>query len=419
MPAATTTPPTPDRPKSERRRALRRSLFWIHLALGVVCGAVIALMASTGLLLAFRAEILEFARRDEARVTVPADAGRLPVDRLERALRESTGAAPSAITVWADPAAAVQLATGRDTLHFADPYTGDLREAGGARVAAALKFAEELHRWLALGGDGRAVGKAITGACALAFLLLSLSGLYLWWPRAWNARTLRPSIALRRGAKGRARDWNWHNVFGFWALPVLIVISSSGVVISYRWANNFLYLVAGETPPALRAPAEPARFAPPAPGDRPLSREALLNKAVAEVPGWTSATLRSARARRSAETPARREGASSESAAGALPVSVQVTRSGTIPLFAGVTVTLHPYTGEVLRREGFSDRSVGDRLRAAARYLHTGEGLGLPGKLLAFLGALAALMLVWTGYALTWRRFFRRAENAPSPEVSA
>jgi uncharacterized iron-regulated membrane protein len=40
------------------------------------------------------------------------------------------------------------------------------------------------------------------------------------------------------------------------------------------------------------------------------------------------------------------------------------------------------------------------------RFLHTGEALGWPGQLLAGLFSLFSVVLVYTGFALAWRRFF-------------
>ena len=92
------------------------------------------------------------------------------------------------------------------------------------------------HRALGFSGENRAIGRAITGACNAAFLFLALSGLYLWWPRRWTGARLRKSIWFRRGLSCRARDFNWHNVTGFWSLPVIVVLTASGMMISYGWA---------------------------------------------------------------------------------------------------------------------------------------------------------------------------------------
>ena len=50
-------------------------------------------------------------------------------------------------------------------------------------------------------------------------------------------------------AAGKARDFNRHNVIGFWGAIPLFLIVLSGVVISYPWASDLVYSLAGENPP--------------------------------------------------------------------------------------------------------------------------------------------------------------------------
>ena len=49
--------------------------------------------------------------------------------------------------------------------------------------------------------------------------------------------------------RGKARDWNWHNVIGFWSSGVLVVLTLTAAVMSYQWANNLLYTLTGNEPP--------------------------------------------------------------------------------------------------------------------------------------------------------------------------
>jgi uncharacterized iron-regulated membrane protein len=435
----------------------KRVLFWLHLITGIVCGLIVALLATTGAIYAFQGEIQAYARRDVARV-VPTENARVPLDDLLKSVRkDNPDAQPSGIVVYADSAAATQVMMGREKPSlYANPYTGEVKPDSAANLSGFFSFTLQLHRWLALGGEGKKIGGAITGACATAFLFLSLSGLYLWWPRHWSWRTLKPATWFIKGAKGKARDWNWHNVFGFWSLPLLIVLSSTGMMMSYRWASNLLYIVAGETPPPPKAegPAAPGaapraetRIEPAEPGARPLGYEALLALVQKEAPDWASISFRMAaspgaraarpprevsgeaggvseeqtRRRRSENAPgesavvapagtgeaARAPGDSSDGrrSRGAAPVSVIVRRES-LPLTANLTLTLNPYTGEVIKREGFAEKSLGNKLRGSVRPVHTGEAFGIPGQLLMFLASVAALILVYTGFALSWRRFF-------------
>ena len=55
--------------------------------------------------------------------------------------------------------------------------------------------------------------------------------------------------------------------------------------------------------------------------------------------------------------------------------------------------------------ETFSDQSLGRRARTWLRFVHTGEYYGFVGQTIAGLACFAAVMLVWTGFALSLARF--------------
>ena len=70
-----------------------------------------------------------------------------------------------------------------------------------------------------------------------------------------------------------------------------------------------------------------------------------------------------------------------------------------------VMLTLDPKTGEVAKEELFAKLERGEQWRRWSRWLHTGEAGGLAGQTLAGLASLAATVLVYTGIALSLRRF--------------
>ena len=109
------------------------------------------------------------------------------------------------------------------------------------------------HRYLAVEGEGRTTARAITGACNAAFLVLAVTGIFLWWPRDWTMRKVAAVLWFRRGLRGKARDFNWHNAIGFWCAPVLVVLTATGMVISYAWASNLVYTLTGSPRPAVAA----------------------------------------------------------------------------------------------------------------------------------------------------------------------
>jgi len=89
---------------------------------------------------------------------------------------------------------------------------------------------------------------------------------------------------------------------------------------------------------------------------------------------------------------------------GATHVSVKEARQW--PRFSSTTVSVDPYRGEILSVNGFADFSPGRKARLWMRFLHTGEAFGIWGKAIAAAASFASLFLVWTGFALSWRRFF-------------
>ena len=383
--------------------SVRKVIFWLHLTAGLVAGVIIAIMSVTGVALAFEHEIVAWAERDVRRVTPPASATALPFDALLAKARAAApaGAKPSAVTVSRDPRNAVAVNFGRDAgVYYVNQYTGAILKPATTRTAELMTTLVEWHRYLGRSGDQRPLGKTLTGACNLAFLFLAVSGLWLWWPRAWNARILRPSLWFVRGATGRTRDWNWHNVIGFWSLPALIVLTISAAVIGYAWANDLVYRAVGEKPQKPgAAQAAPAEIATPPAGTPRIDLGTVLARVQSAHPDWRQITVREGYARRPEKTPA------------ILPFSATLQPGGGIPSFALTQIVLDPHTGAILSQASYADQTTGRKARTWLRYLHTGQALGWPGQLIAALASLGACVLVYTGFALAFRRFFGRRQS--------
>ena len=247
--------------------------------------------------------------------------------------------------------------------------------------------------------------------------MLGVSGLYLWWPRSWTWRKVRPVLWFKGGLKGKARDFNWHNVMGLWTLPVIIVLTASGMVISYKWASDLIFTLTGDTPPTAPGPfaATPVTVPPPPEGAPPLGLEPLFTEARQQVPAWERITLRLGGGKGGppgAKAPAAPQGPQA--------LTFSIREQGGWPLFASAQVALDPFTSKVLLRESFGDYGAGRRLRTWMRFLHTGEAFGVVGQTVAAVASFAGVLLVWTGFALSWRRFFPRrtprgATPAPEP----
>lgn len=402
---------------------LRSILFWIHLVSGLVVGLVVGVMSLTGVALAFESQIVDRADRDARHAAPPAPGTpRLSLEELLAKVKEARpGAQPSAVTVYPEANSVVAVATGRNAAVYVHPYTGEVRERGAQGWRAFFETAEDLHRWLATSGEQRAVGKGITGVSNLAFLLLGITGLFLWWPRKWTLRSMRPTLWFRQGLKGKARDFNWHNVIGFWSLPVLLVLTTSGAVISYKWASNLVFTLTGNPPPPAQGPiaSPPVAVPTPAPDAAPQSLDAQFAVVMTQVNAWETITLKLPTPPGAGPQGGRPEGRGDPGKGTPQASAFTVREQDRWPLFSSKAVSLDPFTAQPLRTETYADFNSGRKVRTWLRFLHTGEALGWMGQLVAALASLGAVFLVYTGYALSWRRFVpRRRAQVAAPAVA-
>lgn len=403
-------------------KLFRKILFWCHLTVGVIAGVVILIMSVTGVLLTYEKQIIAWADTRNFQITPPAGAARLPLDTLLAKVREAElGATINTVTLRADTSepAAVALAAGpaagpgsARTL-FVNPYTGAILGEGAKGVRNFFHVMTDWHRWLGAHGANRATARAITGACNLGFLFIVASGIYLWWPRKRTWTQFKNVLWFRPGLPGKARDFNWHNVIGFWSFVPLFIVVLSATVISYTWASNLAYRVVGEAPPA---PAQRAPNAPPqgnagarrGASERPHAEPASINldqlwaRAEQQTTDWRTISLR-------------------------VPASAEAPAVFTIDSGTGgepqkrATLTLNQQTGELVRWEPFSSFTKGRQLRSILRFAHTGEVAGIAGQTIAGLVSLGACFLVYTGLALSWRRlraWRARHSNAPTPATA-
>ena len=365
-------------------KQFRDVIFWLHLTAGLLAGVVIFIMCVTGALLAFERQTIEFFERDARWVQEQAGAEKLgPSEVLTKVLEAKPQAKPSAIAIKNEPGAAWEISLGREGAVFANPYTGEITGESNKSIRGAMTTLRDWHRWIALSGDQRPIGKAITGASNLLFLFLAISGIYIWFPRNLVWKAIKPVIWFRTGQRGKARNFNWHNTIGFWTSLFLIIFTLTATVISYQWASNLLYTLTGN-----EVPKQQQRGGAPQSDERPYSIAANMNalwaRAEQHVPGWRSISMQ-------------------------LPVAESATFSideGIYwNIFARSTLTLNTESVEVVKWDPYGERNAAVQLRSWFRFTHTGETGGIVGQIVGLIACVGGAVLVWTGFSLAFRRF--------------
>ncbi|WP_454904491.1 PepSY domain-containing protein [Variovorax gossypii] len=381
--------------------SLRQLWFQLHWLIGITAGTVLIVIGLSGAVLSFREEIIDALNPHGRHVPVQAVPALTPPQLLAAARQAWPGRQIGTLALFAEPGAAARVIFApppgerRGETVYLDPYAGTaLPPLAGAGF---FEWVESLHRWLLL---PREPGRVVAGVLAMGLLLLSLSGLYLRWPRRpldWRAwLTFDPAL------KGRSFLWGLHAVMGTCALLMYIVFTTSGLYWAFDAVRDRVDAMAGHP----RVAAQQARTAPRM---RNMARDDAA--AVDVAPAW--ATF---------ERKARETGGWSEVIlrvpSGAAP-SVLFTWLDAAPAHerARNRMTVRLPGGEVTQDERHADKAAGGRFLAAIYPLHMGTYFGLPGRIAMLLAALMLPVFSITGWLLYLDR--RRKKRAVRAERAA
>ena len=432
---------------------LRKFIFWPHLIAGVLAGIVILVMSVTGVLLTYERQLIAWSDSHFQSTVTEQYPQRVAVGIVLQNLRAAhPDVQPATVTFARDPRKPITIGAGQRTL-FADAYTGALLGESTGAMRKAMSDLRSWHRWLAVEGEGRATARAITGWANLLFAFIVLTGMYLWLPKAWTWIQFRAVLLFNGKMRGKARDFNWHNVIGIWSAVPLFIVVVSAVPISFPWANAAVYTAMGEPVPAGRGGGGGERGR--GEGPRAVGRDGAAREGAAREGADRASAGRGAN--RDADGGARRNAPAGRDA-DALPavdgldglltraeqqepdwrtIALRLPANGPAVSFAidrgdggqphlRSTLTLVRATGAIETYETFASQTPARRLRSIMRFAHTGEVLGIPGQTIAGLVTAGSIVLVWTGIALSLRRFrtwlgrrARRGVQQPLPAADS
>ena len=369
---------------------IRKGIFWSHLVVGLLVGLVVLVMSVTGFLATYENAITTYVASSDT--VIPGDdQAPLTVDEIASiAKSKSAGARRVVLTFENRPHAPILVRRIGVGMLALDPYSGEAIATSGLKAESFFGKIISWHRWLGMDGDGRATGRALTGAANLGFLFLLVSGIYLWIPRIRSWKFIRKNMTFSREyPTSKARDYNWHHVLGFWAIVPLALIVFSGVVISYSWANdaytNLFSAETGDNGSTIATPDSELRSVPA----EPASFQQAFAYVTDTITDWRTIQFRLP------------QNLKSES------IQLQVhTGNGVLPEQRTI-VTYDRTEHRAAKITDYGDLSPRQKASAWMRFIHTGEQYGLIGSTIAGLASLAACLMVYTGFALAYRRLIQ------------
>jgi uncharacterized iron-regulated membrane protein len=361
-----------------RKLFLRRAVFQIHLWAGILVSLYVVIIALTGAVLVFEDELTS--------TTLPASLSPLNSSRLasipavmQQFQQSYPGARVNEIdTPWPTvPAYRLQAfsATGSEFNLAADPVTASLYR----QPYSWVNWVHDLHVYLLLGS---AHGEQVNGIGAAILLLLSVTGILLWWQglRNWSRALL---INLR--CNWRRINFDAHHAIGIWTLAIVLWWSISGVY--FGWYKQFVSVVNAISPLQ-------GMLSPPLP--QHLSAGAQRAPLVAIVA-----------AAQQASPHGRLFSLSDPSLQGTLVYALMDLRNAGDFSHRDI-VTIDTTNAQVLTVWHYGqNHSAGDWFIWFMHPLHFGTLWGMGFKVIWFLLGLSLAILSATGVLMYWNRFLR------------
>ncbi|MFJ2840027.1 MULTISPECIES: PepSY-associated TM helix domain-containing protein [Nocardia] len=408
----TSSPPaSAGRPRSGTRRGARLYplALRLHFYAGIFVAPFILIAALTGALYAIAPTIEGIVSRDLLQVdtsgpdqALSAQVGAAVAARPDLtlvAVAPAPGDGESTRVLFNDPT----LGDSERLAVFVDPHTarpvGEAVVYGSAGALPLRSWLSEFHRSLHLGEPGR-----LYSELAASWLwVIALFGLVLWVHRVRKRRAKRSARWLLAPdlSEPRRRKLNWHGAIGFWILPVVLLLSATGMTWSTYAGDNVTKLreeLSWTTPavnvklPGAVGPAQSpggdhhsAGHTAPAPVD-PAARIAQLDSvwAIARANGITQAAEIAIPA-----TPEKAFGVK------------ELRKSGTYTIDS---VAIDGATGTVTDRLAFADWPLMAKLTNWGIAFHMGLLFGIANQLLLLAVALGLCALIVLGYLMWWQR---------------
>ncbi|MDQ6480031.1 PepSY-associated TM helix domain-containing protein [Dyadobacter sp. LHD-138] len=219
---------------------LKKINAWLHLWLGLASGIIVFIVALTGCILVFEQEFKSLTQ-PWLHAERPANAPYL----LPSVIREKVSPLfpekeISGIWYYGHEKTA-KVSMNSDSSVFVNPYDGKV---------VAIVHEEDFFHWVLeghtelwieakIGETG--IGETIVSYATLIFFILLITGLILWWPKKWNKSNRDKSFKIKWSARFKRINYDLHNVLGFYSLLVALIITITGLSMSFAWMSKSIY----------------------------------------------------------------------------------------------------------------------------------------------------------------------------------
>jgi uncharacterized iron-regulated membrane protein len=378
---------------------LKKAINKIHLILGLIIGFVIVIVSLTGCIYAFQEEIQNLTQ--SYRFVEKQQQSFLPPSQLQEiATKALPGKKANRIHYGKKDQAAVVGFYGSNPdyyfLVYLNPYTGKVLQVKDMH-SDFFRFILDGHFYLWL---PPAIGKPTVSIATLIFVLMIITGIVLWWPK--NKAAAKQRFSIKWDAKWRRKNYDLHNVLGFYSSWILIFIAVTGLVWGFEWFSKSFYKITSGGKAMIEWSPATSDTTKVNPRASKANMDLMWVRTVEANPMVESIEVDFPHDKQSAI------GITTNTDAGTYwKADNRFYDQYTLKEIQ----VKHPYG------RFDSKLSTADKIRRLNYDVHVGAVLGLPGKLLAFFASLICASLPITGFMIWYgRRYKNKTKAAVSPE---
>ncbi|WP_060874297.1 PepSY-associated TM helix domain-containing protein [Myroides odoratus] len=381
--------------KTKKTSPFRKLMNDLHLWLGIASSLVLFVVCLTGTIYTFKTEIQDWMEPARYQVTDKGTGQSKPVAELVQLVETATQGKVQRVTMVSNESKpyVFSVSTGEegkrpDAVHV-NPYTGEVLGKGKGPGDEFFMTVFKLHRWLLLDSS---IGRPIVGIATIIFCFLSISGLILWFPKKIKGwKSIKPGFKIKFNANWKRINHDLHNTLGFYTLLIVLIMSLTGLCWSFEWYRNGLSAVLGTKVFGGRDEVKPESVVQ---DKQTISLEEALAIANKEME-YDYRTL-------AINLPKDEVGA----------YEVNKNELARWNETVNDRVFIDQYSGAVIKKEIFADKTIGEKVAGSIRALHFGDIYGLFSKVIYFITCLIATSLPITGIFIWLNKMKKKPKKA-------
>lgn len=376
--------------------------FWmnqIHLWLGLASAIILFLVCATGTIYVFKTEIEEWIEPGKYEISYNNETYKESLESQVAFVEKQAKGKASRITVDSDPTKSIQIQIHkgkedkRGLTHYVNPYKMELLGTAKGPASEFFMTVFKMHRWLTFDTE---VGRPIVGVATLIFVILSITGLFLWIPKKWKKwKNYKAGYRIKWKASWKRLNHDLHNVLGFYAFPIILIMALTGLNWSFEWYKDGMGKVLNAEVFGGRKPLPFAST--PTNDSTKIDLQKVLQIANSELnyQGETAIAF-----------PKGPDGI----------FTIRKKSSDRFNKEATDMIILDQYNGKVLERQLFDNKRTGEKIASQIQSIHMGDTYGLFSKIIYFICCLIATTLPVTGIFI-WINKMKKTGKRKEEEV--